>query len=667
MDLGWGTFPNSRPDEIAILAPDRAALTYSQVRAHLDATRERLCKLGIGRGDRVASVLPSGPDSATATIATVGVATFVPLDPHWTRGEYEALFFNLTPKIVLVHPGEPHPARDAARSLRIPVIDVHRHGEAGVFTLEGRTGAVPAMIREAAQEDIALILCASPGKLAPLTHRNVSAAIQSIVGALHLRGQDRCMNWSPLFEWRGLFEGLFAPLDAGGSVVCAPVFDGASVANGIERYRPTWFSAPPEISEEVPAGLRRGPRLYGMAEAPAIACDGLRLGEEISVIEGELAVRGPGVMPRYFRSEAATRDAFRDGWFRTGDSGHVDGNGRVRITGRCREFIRSGGVNVSPVEVDEALLAHPAVARAVTFPVPGPERGEDIAAAVVLRPGASVTAAALRRFAATHLSGYKVPAQIHFLDRIPKAGRFGMAESLGLRAPDICGVFPIQPAGTGVPLFVLAPPDSDSRNGAPLAGPGRPVFGIRQPDRERLPPPCTIEHIAAECVRRLRRFQPAGPYALGGWRADGIVALEMARQLEEHGEQVAFVAFLDTRDLFLPRMRRARRFLVRSWRFVQNLAFQASRWGAKPDPGPSENPAIKEGLRYYRPNPWGGRMVHIWAAERPKGRFRDPDFTWGHLAPGGFKFHEVPAEPFSMALAGILASELDRVALSLPE
>lgn len=567
-------------DRVAILAPDRAPLTYGRLDAHVEEIGERLCELGVSRRDRVACVLPDGPDSATAAIAISSWAAFAPLTPRARRVECESIFLELTPKIVLIAPGMPQEARDAARALRIPVLEVHRHYEAGVFTLDGRSGYRPARNVNAAPEDIALILCAS-SKLAPLTHGNMSAAVESIASFLALNERDRCMNLASLFEWRGLFEGLWAPLATGGSMIAASGFD------ELREFQPTWCCGAEE---------RRTPRLYGIPEAPAIAFDGRPMGTGISVVDGEILVRGPAVIRAYFRNEAANRDAFRDGWLRTGDCGFIDADGSLVVTGRSREFIHRGDLKISPVEIDEVLLSHPAIAEAVTFPIPDAESGEEIAAAVVLLRGATLTTAALRAFAATHLAAHKLPRRILFVDRVPKVGRFRMAGAFGLnhrpKRSEPASVFLIQPGSSGIPLFVIAPRETESRKLAELLGPGRRVLGVRLPDY--LPRPRTIEHMAAECARAIRRFQPEGPYALSGWHAEGIIALETARQLEEAGAEIALVAIFDGHA---PRVSGTRQFLIRDVQF----ALRASRCGN----------FVTEALRHYRPYPWSGRAVHL--------------------------------------------------------
>ena len=152
---------------------------------------------------------------------------------------------------------------------------------------------------------------------------------------------------------------------------------------------------------------------------------------------GEVVIRGPNVTPGYRNNPSANASAFTNGWFRTGDQGVLDAEGYLRLTGRLKEIINRGGEKISPREVDEVLLDHPAVAQVVTFAVPHPMLGEDVAAAVVLKPGAEATERDLRKFAGERLADMKVPRKILFLEEIPKGAtgklqRIGLAAKLGL-------------------------------------------------------------------------------------------------------------------------------------------------------------------------------------------------------------------------------------------
>jgi acyl-CoA synthetase (AMP-forming)/AMP-acid ligase II len=177
-------------------------------------------------------------------------------------------------------------------------------------------------------------------------------------------------------------------------------------------------------SEEDPETIPRKPRSVGLA----------RSGTEIVVRDengvprppgttGEITVRGEHVFPGYLDDPEATAAAFfPGGWFRTGDVGYLDAEGYVFVTGRVREFINRGGEKIAPQEVDDVLLAHPAVADAAAFAVPDPRLGEEVAAAVVLRDGGAVTERSLRRWAAARLSPHKIPRRIWFIDALPRTG-----------------------------------------------------------------------------------------------------------------------------------------------------------------------------------------------------------------------------------------------------
>jgi acyl-CoA synthetase (AMP-forming)/AMP-acid ligase II len=152
---------------------------------------------------------------------------------------------------------------------------------------------------------------------------------------------------------------------------------------------------------------------------------------------GEVVIRGRNVTAGYQHNPEANAQAFVKGWFRSGDQGVLDGDGYLTITGRLKEIINRGGEKVAPREVDEVLIAHPAVAEAVTFAVPDAALGEEVGAAVVLKGGARASADEIRAYAAERLASFKVPRRIAIVPEIPKGPtgkpqRIGLAEKLGL-------------------------------------------------------------------------------------------------------------------------------------------------------------------------------------------------------------------------------------------
>jgi acyl-CoA synthetase (AMP-forming)/AMP-acid ligase II len=203
----------------------------------------------------------------------------------------------------------------------------------------------------------------------------------------------------------------------------------------IESYGMT-EAAHQMASNPLPPG-KRYPGSVGRAAGPEIAImneGGLILpaGEL-----GEVVIRGRDVTSGYENNPEANAKAFTNGWFRTGDQGFLDNDGYLRLTGRLKELINRGGEKISPIEVDVVLMDHPAVAQCLTFAMPHPMLGEEVAAAIVLRQGAEAAEHELRDFVATRLAQFKVPRKFVFLEEIPKGAtgklqRIGLAEKLGL-------------------------------------------------------------------------------------------------------------------------------------------------------------------------------------------------------------------------------------------
>jgi acyl-CoA synthetase (AMP-forming)/AMP-acid ligase II len=233
-------------------------------------------------------------------------------------------------------------------------------------------------------------------------------------------------------------------------------------ANPLRFIRSSSSSIPPQVIREL-EDVFGAPLIesYGMTEAAHQMASnplpprkripgsvGLAAGPEVAIMDeegnllppdatGEIVIRGPNVTSGYENNPKANAEAFTKGWFRTGDQGVMDAEGYLSITGRLKEIINRGGEKISPREVDEVLMDHPAVQQVVTFAVPHEKLGEDVAAAVVLREGQKATERELREFAGRRLADYKVPRKVLFLDEIPKGAtgklqRIGLAAKLGL-------------------------------------------------------------------------------------------------------------------------------------------------------------------------------------------------------------------------------------------
>ena len=492
--------------DIAIAAPDRPALGFRQLREHIQRTVAALNRLGVGRQDRVALVLPNGPEMATAFIAVASGATACPLNPAYRAEEFEFYLSDLNAKAILVECGSQSPALAVSEKLGVNIIEVHVPADApaGVFELVARAGqsaAARAVCPGFAEpDDIGLILhtsgTTSRPKIVPLSQRNLCASAQAIVATLALSARDCGLQIMPLFHIHGLMAGLLAPLAAGGRVFCTPGFNALKFFAWMEEAKPTWYTAVPTMHQSIVTRAARNREIiaanplrfvrsssssmppqviheleevfkapviesYGMTEASHQMASnplpprprkpgtvGIAAGPEIAIMDtagqllgpnatGEIVIRGPNVTRGYENNPKANAEAFINGWFRTGDQGVMDAEGYLTITGRLKEIINRGGEKISPREVDEILMDHPAVQQVVTFAMPHEKLGEEVAAAVVLREGMQASDQELREFAAKRLADFKVPRKILILAEIPKGAtgklqRIGLAQKLGL-------------------------------------------------------------------------------------------------------------------------------------------------------------------------------------------------------------------------------------------
>ncbi len=487
---------------VAIAAPDRAALTYRSLREQIDTTVATLNLLGIERNDRVAIVMPNGPDMAAAFVSVASGATTAPLNPAYQEEEFHFSLSDLGAKALLVDKGSTSPALCAASDLGIQVLEISARENAGSFEILTKEDVKPGGLtpKYADADDVALVLHTSGTtarpKIVPLSHRNVCASACNIRQTLALTPEDKCMNIMPLFHIHGLMATTLATLSAGASVYCTAGFNALKFFGWLKDCDPSWYSAVPTMhqaivgraknnhdiiansslrfirssSSSLPPQVMREleetfdvPVLeaYAMTEAShQMTCNplppgerragsvGIAAGPEVAIMNekgdlepvgctGEIVVRGGNVTMGYENNDKANAESFSNGWFRTGDQGVMDEEGYLSITGRLKEIINRGGEKISPREVDEVLMDHPAVQQVVTFAMPNEKLGEEVAAAVVLRDGNNVSEQDIRKFASSHLASFKVPRKILFLEEIPKGAtgklqRIGLAEKLGL-------------------------------------------------------------------------------------------------------------------------------------------------------------------------------------------------------------------------------------------
>ena len=489
-------------EDVAVFGVDRPLLTYRQLRLQVSNTVTAIKELGLARNDRVAMVLPNGPEMAVSFVAFACCTTTAPLNPAYTYDEFDFYLDDLNARALLVLQGADSPAVKAARSRGMQIIELafDSTDAAGTFSLNSVSGmgvSEPDATGLAQPDDVALVLhtsgTTSRPKIVPLLHENLCISARNIQNTLRLEPTDVCLNVMPLFHIHGLVAAVLATLSAGGSVFASPGFNALRFFDWMNHAKPTWYTAVPTMHQAILGRAKRNQGIvdrsrlrfirsassslppqtfaaledtfgvpvveaYAMTEAAhQMTCNqlppGLRkpgtvgcpAGPEVAIMHesearilavgdvGEIVIRGENVTPGYENNPDANASSFVNGWFRTGDQGVMDADGFLRITGRLKEIINRGGEKISPREVDEVLMDHPAVQQVVTFAIPHKSLGEEVAAAIVLHENMNATESDIRSYAAERLAAFKVPHKIVFIDEIPK-GPTGKLQRIGLAA-----------------------------------------------------------------------------------------------------------------------------------------------------------------------------------------------------------------------------------------
>ena len=474
---------NREPDALAMLDPQSQPLTYADLLHHIDALRSGLSRAGFSRSDRIALALPSGPHAAIIIAAVSCSAITIPLDPRLVLPEVERRLALLRPAAIVLIKDAPSAARTLAERSSLPIIeaDLAEHGTLKVrFTIPEVFAAMPP--EEPDHEAPAFILQTSgttgDPKLIPFSHRNMLAAAERVQRWFALGPHDRCLCATPAYYSHGLTLTVLVPLLTGGSIAFPLDPLNFDADQWFGELAPTWYSAGPTLHRYVLDKIKPMPNARTMhslrfitsggAPLPETICKGLENALGVPVLEhygaseagqisanlpaqhlakpgtcgipssdivavragdgrqvapaetGEVWVRGPTVTSGYIDAPSLNEAAFADGWFRTGDLATLDEDGFLTLLGRREELINRGGEKIAPAEIDDALMRHPAVAEAAAFAVAHPRLGEDVAAAVVLRPGLTVTPVELRDFLSGQLAWFKIPRRILFQDHLPK-------------------------------------------------------------------------------------------------------------------------------------------------------------------------------------------------------------------------------------------------------
>jgi acyl-CoA synthetase (AMP-forming)/AMP-acid ligase II/thioesterase domain-containing protein/acyl carrier protein len=471
-------FAESRPQSAALIEPDGPTLSYKELWEQIEMLSCQLEEAGVIAGERVAVLLPQGALQVLAVAGVLNRHAVIPLQIKTTPAEVTASLRKLSVAALIAAP-EFEAEADAAIGLGIIVL-IARRGESQK-DWEIRIPDLRSSLRSAPSEAVALFITSATtgaSKIVPRNAANLNAGITSKCNSAQLTASDRLLLMIPQCFGVAL-RYAHAQFSLGGVVIATGGFDPTAYVSWLNKLRPTWYICAPAVHQAALAQLKSEPPsrpaslrfiesafaplseevrqeleqilevpmlvLYGASEAGDIASESLCTGPhvpnragrscglEIGIMnssgllmppgkEGEIAVRGPTVVTGYEDNPEATRAAFQDGWFRTGDAGRLDADGNLYVTGRLKEIINRGGEKIVPSEVDAVIASHPAVLDAAAFAVPHRTLGEDVACAVVLRgeKGPRVSPIELRRYAAQRLAPFKVPRHIRFVDQIPR-------------------------------------------------------------------------------------------------------------------------------------------------------------------------------------------------------------------------------------------------------
>ncbi len=458
LTAAWAKAWRAAPDTAQLHDPSQGWISRGELESRSAIRAGRLARLGLTAGDRVLLSAQSSADLVTSYVACLRLGLVViPINTAYGPRELEHLIVDARPRAAILD--------DPNRAEAVRAIDesVHRLTP----SLELPDGPTPLL--DASRPESTALLCYTSGttgrpKGAVLSHANCLASAEALRLAWRWTEADRLLLALPLFHIHGLGVGLHGTLFSGGSAVLLPAFHPEQILAGIEAHQASLFFGVPTMyqrlaghpkaralaalrlcvsgSAPLPAALHEeiervsGQRVlerYGMTETLMLVSNphqaerrpgsvGWPLpGVELRLVgdPAEIQVRGPTVFDGYWeRPEANAAALTEDGWFRTGDLGAIDPDGYVQIVGRAKEFIISGGYNVYPREVEDALRAHPQIEDVSVVGEPSKEWGERVVAYAVL--SAPLELDRLRVDLGDALAPFKHPRALHRVDALPR-------------------------------------------------------------------------------------------------------------------------------------------------------------------------------------------------------------------------------------------------------
>lgn len=464
--------------KLALLLDD-ARLSFTQLDVLSRQVATLLAEKGVGAGDRVAIMLPNVLEFAPLYYGILRAgAVVVPMNPLLKEREVTYYLRDSGAKLIFAWQDVATVALAVEAQIGTKAISVNPNEFLSrVTALDPRDGVV-----DRAPDDTAVILYTSgttgQPKGAELTHANLVFNVEVTVQTLlHLTPRDVIFGGLPLFHVFGQTSGLNAAVGTGATLTLLTRFDPAKTLEILARDRVTIFQGVPTmysamLNQPGTADLDRsalrvcisgGSAMplevlqtfehrfdckvlegYGLSETTAAACfnhpEEVRVpgavGTSIRSVQmqvvddqgkpvvdgdlGEILVRGPNVMKGYWNKPDKTAEAIVDGWFHSGDVGRRDDTGNYFIVDRKKDMIIRGGYNVYPREIEEVFYEHPDVAEAAVVGMTHPELGEEVAAAVALKPGATVSPEELRDYVKARVAAYKYPRLVHIVETLPK-------------------------------------------------------------------------------------------------------------------------------------------------------------------------------------------------------------------------------------------------------
>jgi len=472
------------PDRPAIRLDD-IVLTYADLDQRSARVAGLLARHGVAPGDRVAVMLPNIPEFATIYYGILRAgAVVVPMTPSLKQREVGFYLRDSQASLIFAWSGCLEAA--AAGALKAGA-------ECLTVTAEVDAQPLPGVVdRDPSDTAVILYTSGTTGqpKGAQLTHANLASNVDVTAhDLLHLGPSDVVFGGLPLFHSFGQTCGLNAAIRTGACLTLVSRFEPGKVLEVMQRDGVTVFEGVPTMyvallgtpvnrtlpklrlcvsgGAALPVEVLRGFEKefgcvilegYGLSETSPVASFNhpdrerkpgsigtpirgvsMRLiddtGRDVAPGEvGEVAVKGHNVMKGYWGRDEATAEAIQDGWFRTGDLARLDEDGYFFIVDRKKDMIIRGGYNVYPREIEEVLYEHPEVVEAAVVGVADPVLGEEVGAAVVLQPGATLTADDIREYVKCQVAAYKYPRRVWLLQELPK-GPTGKVLKREIRPP----------------------------------------------------------------------------------------------------------------------------------------------------------------------------------------------------------------------------------------